>query len=221
MPSSGAFRRQRRPGWLYAPSYAEKPRDNPRGLFPSRKCGQSPFWTRDEFRLMALLETVPEVQSFGAHPELIMLPDGPDWLPFVPSMTVSGQGFRVTVELSPLGFPRSDRQKRIAGLARTHCESSGAPFVELPIAAVRSKPRATDALLLLRYLSSPLEGPEELRVRDLLQGGPARLDVLEQASGISRGRLLGMAARGTLELHGPRPIGFETKLGLRRTGGRG
>lgn len=209
------FRRQRRPGWLYAPAYAEKPRDNPRGLIPSRKRGRPlSFWTLDEFRLLALLEVAPEVRSFEAHPRLLMLPDGPDWVAYVPSMTVEGLGSQMMVELSTLGFPRTKRQERVARLARAYCAEQGIRFVELPTVAVRSLPRTGNAMLLYRYLFSPVHEGDVQKIRDLVRGGPVRIDELAKASGVSRGRLLGLAARGEFTLHCNGPIGAATLLGL-------
>ncbi|MBB5693576.1 hypothetical protein [Muricoccus pecuniae] len=168
---------------------------------------------------MALLETAPEVKSFAVHPELIMLADGPEWLAFVPSLAVTAEGFRATVELSPLGFPRSDRQKRVADLARTHCNYSEAPLVEIPFAAVRSKPRASDAVLLLGNLHLALDDAAKLKVSDLLRGGPARLDNLERSSGVGRESLLGLVAQGELERLGCGPITSATEVAVTRRGG--
>lgn len=199
-----AFRNQRPQYWRLTSPYADKPVDNARGLFPSRKCEcQIHFWSWQELNFIKLAEATPAVVRYEARPERIMLRDGPDWFAYVPSFAVHLGGRSVTVELSHLGRPLGSRKEHVARLARGHYRSQNIGFAEIAHTVVRARTRMHNANLLMRYLSvMPHEG-DLIRVHDVLWNGPRSITDVAEQSGVSSGRLLAMVRMGELAVVKP------------------
>lgn len=222
MSKKSAFRNQRPAFRNPSPPYAEKTLEHPRWLFPSRKNGrQVVCWTPGEYHAVVALETAPPdlVQSYEERPELVQLRDGPDWYRYTPSFLVVLHSGPVMVELSAQGAPRTPRQALVARLAKAEFARRGIRFAEIAHGALRVQPRARDAALLVRYISTVPTAAEVMQARDVLSMGPASIARVEQAVGVRRERLIAMVRRGELQLVGSPPITLESKLAVPLAGG--
>lgn len=220
--SKTAFRNQRPRFRNYSPPYGDKKTWDadtrigvpPRGGAPSPKNGRVvAFWTIHEYRAFVLLEACPEVLDFEERPERVAFRDGPRWYSYVPHFRVALDGAAAILELSAEGEPRTPRQMLVADFARAHYARRGIRFIELAHRAVRAQPRFTDALRLTRLLLRPLGNIELLKAKDAVANGPVPLAAAEEATGISRPRLLAMVRTGALALAGPGPITGATLVG--------
>ena len=211
--TKSSFRNQRVRFRNYSPPYADKVTFDPatpgvgvrpRGGVPSRKNGRVvSFWTPGEYAAIVLFEAFPEILSYEERPERLMLRDGPSWFTYVPHFIVNVARGPAIVELSAQGAPRTERQARVAELARGHYAGKGVHFVELPHFAVRAKPRATDALTLMRYLSVKPSTAELLRASDILSLGTQTIGEVAARSVVSQGRLLAMLRTGDIRAAAP------------------
>jgi hypothetical protein len=208
-----SFRNQRVRFRNYSPPYGDKVTFDPatpsvgvrpRGGVPSRKNGRVvSFWTPGEYAAIVLFEAFSNIRSYEERPERLMLRDGPSWFRYVPHFLVNLGNGPVIVELSSLGAPKSGRQACVAKLARGHYANRGIRFVEMPHFAIRAKPRATDALTLMRYLSVEPNTGDLLRTADILGSGTKTIAEVEALSGVSRGRLLAMLRTGAIRSVAP------------------
>jgi hypothetical protein len=219
-----AFRNQRVRFRNYSPPYADKVTFDPatpsigvrpRGGVPSRKNGRViSFWTPGEYAAIVLFEAFQDILSYEERPERVMLRDGPSWFTYVPHFVIRTASGSAIVELSAQGGPRTDRQARVAELARGHYAAKRVGFVELPHFAVRAKPRATGALRLMRYLSVTPSTAEVLRASDVLSLGTQTIAEVETRSEVSHGRLLAMLRTGVIRAAAPGPIDLDLPVSL-------
>jgi hypothetical protein len=205
---------------VFDPSAVEKGVP-PRGWVSSRKNGRPVgFWDMREYAAIILFEATHEVFAYEERPERLKLRNGPSWYFYVPTFSVSLERGPVIVELSAKGAPRSPRQELVAELARRHYASRGIRLVEIAHSVIRAKPRATDAHVLMRYLSVTPSASDAIRVSDALAKGPASVADVETASGVGHGRLLAMVRLGTLEIVGRGPVSKTSIVGRVGAGGR-
>lgn len=220
--SQSAFRNQR-PGFRnYSPPYGDKatfdpktPSEGvrPRGRFPSRKNGRAVgFWTMPEFRAIALLEAFPTIVSYEERPERVQFRDGGSWLAYVPHFAVRLADGDAIVELSTDGAPRNVRQAAVAGMARDHHAVRGVRYVELSHDVVRARPRWTEALTLMRYLSVEPTEMDVLTVKDILDHGPSAVRDVERTTGVGHARLFAMVRLGFVGMARPGPLSQSTVL---------
>lgn len=218
------FRNQRTRFRNYSPPYAEKvvydpdrPQVgvSPRGGVPSRKNGRTVFfWTRAEMAAIFLFEATPGIEGFTERPEHFRFRVGANWLTYTPHFEVQVGGRRFTVELSATGAPVTARQTAVAACAHAYLSSKGIGFVELSHTIVRAKPRFTDALKLMRYLSVTPDECDVIRATDALAAGPLPISRVTERSGIGQGQLLAMVRTRRVALAENRPISPDTNLAL-------
>ena len=223
MSTKSAFRNQRLGFNNPSPPYAEKTLDHPRWLFPSRKNGrQVVCWTAGEYRAVVAFEAAPPecVRFYEERPEFVMLRDGPDWYCYTPSFLVVLRSGPIMIELSAKGAPRTFRQTLVARLAKTQFAKRGIRYAEIAHSTLRAQPRARDADLLVRYLSTVPTTAEVMQVHDVLANGPASIARVEAAANVRRERLMAMVRRGELELVSPPPITLESNLAISLDGGQ-
>nr|WP_294524585.1 hypothetical protein [uncultured Rhodopila sp.] len=219
-----AFRNQRDRYPNLAAPYDNKPTFDPddpddgtppRGGMPSVKTGRTVgFWDLREHAAIVLFETTPEVLWYEERPERIRFRDDTEWLTYVPSFSVRTEGGYSMVELSTCGKPRGVREQTVAEFARAYYAARGIRYVELSHALVAAVPRATRAYGILRYLSVKVPDADVLKATDVLLRGPAPIDHVEREAGVSHQRLIAMACRGILRLHGDGPVRRDTVIGL-------
>ena len=223
MPAQkSAFRNQRSRFYNYSPPYGDKvvfdnavPGEGtaPRGGLPSRKNGRVVgFWDMHEYAALVLFEATPGIRTYEERPERLKFRDGPRWLFYVPHFLVSLASGPAIVELSSSGAPVTPRQQAIAFAAQAHYASRGIRFVEIAHSVIRAKPRAADAHVIMRYLSVTPSATDLQLASDALSGGPATVAQVEQASGVSHGRLFAMVRLGDLETAGPGPVGLSSMI---------
>ena len=225
-----AFRNQRTRFHNYSPPYGDKVVYDPafpsvgtppRGGLASRKNGRVVgFWDMREYAAVVLFEATPAILSFEERPERLKFRDGPSWLFYVPHFIVHRTSGPAIVELSASGRAITERQQAVAWAAKAHYASRGIRFVEIAHTVIRAKPRATAAHAIMRYLSVTPSSTDVQLVYDALSKGPATVARVEDASGVSHGRLLAMVRLGELELLGNGPVGFDSMLALPGEGRR-
>ena len=216
------FRKQRARFRNTSAPYADKPDASepssrsgtgPRGGFPSRKnSALVRFWTKQEHDAAVLFEAFPDIVAFAERPMRLQLREGPHWHAYVPHFMVSLDGRKLAVELSADGQPRTERQQTVADLASRHFSGMGVRLVGLAHWMVRSRPRSTDALKLVRPLLLKTEDADLLRAHDALDSGPVTLPKLADRSGVPAHRLLALVRTRGLVLHGSGPIDSATLL---------
>lgn len=226
--SAQAFRNQRAGFRNYSPPYADKvdfdparPKEGvpPRGGVPIRKNGRTvPFWTKGELAAIFLFEATPAIDDFAARPERLRFRSGPNWLTYTPHFSVRVNQRTFIVELSAAGCPVTSRQSAVASFAHASFAARGIGFVELSHAVVRAKPRFTDALKLMRYLSVVPGEADVIRATDALAAGPLPFSETMDRSGLGQGQLLALVRTRRIMMASGGPISPDTRLVL--PGGR-
>ena len=211
------FRNQRARFHNYSPPYGDKAVFNPnapdvgtppRGGFASRKNGRVVgFWDMREYAALVLFEATPAILGFEERPERLKFRDGPSWLFYVPHFIVHRANGPAIIELSASGHAVTERQQAVACAAKAHYASRAIRFVEIAHTAIRGNPRAADAHAIMRYRSVNPSATDVQLAYDALSGGPATVARVEEASGVSHGRLLAMVRLGELEIVGSGPVG--------------
>ena len=217
MPATKPFRNQRTRFHNYSPPYGDKAvfdssvQDGgtaPRGGSFSRKNGRVvDFWDMREHAALVLFEATPAILGYEERPERLKFRDGPSWLFYVPHFIVHRASGPAIVELSASGRAVTARQQAVAWAAKAHYASVGVRFVEIAHSVIRANPRAADAHAIMRYRSVNPSATDVQLAYDALSGGPATVARVEEASGVSHGRLLAMVRLGELEIVGSGPVG--------------
>ena len=209
------FRNQRRTFRNVGTPYGDKPTENARGLFPSRKSGrQIHFWTQGELDFIKLAETARSVCRFDERPERVALRSGAKWEHYVPHFRVELERRVIIVELSHLGRPTTDRKVEVADLAAAHYRRQGVQLVGLAHAICRATPRTTEANLLMRHLSVTPHVENILRVHDQLWLGPLAIRDVAAEAKVAIGLVLSMLRRGELSRASAGVLDNESLVGL-------
>jgi hypothetical protein len=223
MPTDKPFRNQRSRFHNYSPPYGDKATYNraepsegiaPRGGFPSRRNNRLiDFWDKREYAAIVLFEATHGIRAYEERPERLKLRNGPSWFFYVPHFWIQTDRGQVIVELSANGAPATARQEIVAELARAHYARQGTRYVEISNRTIGTKSRAADAHALLHYLSVQPSKHDAILASDALAVGPATVNEVEAASGVSHGRLLALVRQGKLVILGEGPIGQASILG--------